>query len=234
MALRFLLLILAPLTGALPANLLRHAFKKWLKYILAFSGGMMLTLLCLHLLPYVFTSAIPAQTVGLLLLLGFGFQILLEHLTMGAEHGHVHLHAHQWRKELWLVIGMSIHSVSDGLPLGIHAAHFNLVGYLGAIAIHKIPEGFILMMLFNQLVNRPYKAWLLMITYACISPLTMLMASQPAFTSLLPYLLAFVSGGLFHVSATILFENNPDTDHHRFNAFKWMAIISGSLLAIVL
>jgi len=67
--------------------------KTTLKLLLAFSGSFLLSLTVMNLLPDVYESHVP--NIGLFIMMGILFQILLEFFSKGAEHGHVHGHARE-------------------------------------------------------------------------------------------------------------------------------------------
>ena len=71
----------------------------------------------------------------------FFIQILLDQLSAGAEHGHLHIHAEKpWQP--WIILGgLCLHSVLEGLPL---IGHAELLGhhptdFMAAVTLHKVP-----------------------------------------------------------------------------------------------
>ena len=97
----YIITFTAVILGFLIALFLKPQKKKNIKLLLAFSGAFLLSLTVLHLLPELFeeshhvhegeqvNSSIP---VGVFIMIGILFQIILEFFSKGAEHGHVHVH----------------------------------------------------------------------------------------------------------------------------------------------
>ena len=88
----YLLPLLSVLIGYGIALVLKPNNKTNLKLLLAFSGSFLLSLTVMHLLPEVYES--KNGNIGLFIMLGILFQIILEFFSKGAEHGHVHGHPH--------------------------------------------------------------------------------------------------------------------------------------------
>ena len=94
--------------------------------ILAFSGAFILGITIHHLIPKVFSQNF--FMAGPWVICGILFQILLEFVSQGAEHGHTHLKENS--KLHWLLlISLGIHSFFEGLPLS------NKMSYLGILFI---------------------------------------------------------------------------------------------------
>ncbi|MDD5152079.1 MAG: ZIP family metal transporter, partial [Flavobacterium sp.] len=86
----YLLPLFSVLIGYIIALFLKPKNKTNLKLLLAFSGSFLLSLTVMHLLPDVYQS--ENNNVGIFIMLGILFQIILEFFSKGAEHGHVHGH----------------------------------------------------------------------------------------------------------------------------------------------
>ena len=86
----FLLPLFSVLIGYAFALFIKPKAKKNLKLLLAFSGSFLLSLTVMHLLPELYVS--NNSRIGLFIMLGILFQIVLEFFSKGAEHGHVHGH----------------------------------------------------------------------------------------------------------------------------------------------
>src|SRR6187551_3167755 len=59
-----------------------------MRLLLAFSGAFLFALSILHLIPELYAT--KTVNVGIWILAGFLLQLLLEYLSEGIEHGHVH------------------------------------------------------------------------------------------------------------------------------------------------
>lgn len=136
----YLLPLLSVLLGYGFAQFLNPDNKKRLKLLLAFSGSFLLSLTVMHLLPEVYENA--DSNIGLFIMLGILFQIVLEFFSKGAEHGHVHGHAKLNHIPLLLFISLCIHAFLEGFPINKH-------GDLAiGIAIHHFPIAIILTLFF--------------------------------------------------------------------------------------
>ena len=215
---------------------------QWLKPLLAFSGAYLLTLTITHLLPEALTL-LPAtpHRVGYWVLAGFFGQLLLEVLSQGIEHGHVHAHAdaaHRGRVPLLVVLALVLHSLLEGSILvpgnatGEVGRHFYAV-VLG-VALHHIPAAVALATLLRLQLGSFGRVWPWLLVFALASPAGLLFSNYVVLPQLLgsgvyAALLGLVAGNFLHVSTTILFETSPE---HRLNWPKLAATLGGLLLAL--
>lgn len=160
--------------------------------------------------------------IGLFIMLGIVFQIILEYFSQGAEHGHVHSHEHKNSLPLTLFISLCIHALFEGMPISQHS-HL-----AWGIAIHHFPIAIILTLFFIQGgLNKKIIA-LFMILFAAMTPMgTFISDVLPFLQTYYTEISAFVIGILFHISSTIIFESS---EGHKFNAAKMIAILLGILL----
>ena len=86
----YILPLLSVILGYAIALFIKPKKKNNLKLLLAFSGSFLLSITVMHLLPDVYES--HNLSVGIFIMLGILFQIVLEFFSKGAEHGHVHGH----------------------------------------------------------------------------------------------------------------------------------------------
>ena len=217
----YILPLLSVLLGYAIALLLKPKGKTNLKLLLAFSGSFLLSLTVMHLLPDVYQSGNPK--VGIFIMLGILFQIILEFFSKGAEHGHVHGHDKMTQMPWLLFISLCIHAFLEGFPVGQH--HDLAYG----IAIHHLPIAIILTTFFlNAQLNKTALLFF-MITFAVMTPLgTLVSDSFPLLNDYYTEITAVVIGILFHISSTIIFESS---EGHKFNIAKVSMIILGILLA---
>ncbi|MEY2963952.1 MAG: hypothetical protein RL754_1213 [Bacteroidota bacterium] len=196
------------------------------KYLLAFSGAFLFGMLFTHLIPEVFQSRLPH--IGWWILAGFGVQLLLDYLSKGLEHGHLHLHENTL--PLLPILGLLLHSFFEGMPLGEgqnhhdHLHHTN-PGLLWSVALHKFP---IAILVTSALRKARLSAPLIagaVILFAISAPLGH-EAAQWVMTSVESEarILAFTIGLLIHVSTTILFESAAN---HQFNLLKLLFVALG-------
>ncbi|CAN5367104.1 ZIP family metal transporter [soil metagenome] len=210
---------------------------KNLKLILSYSGAFPFSISLLPLLPSLSLSGTP--TVVSFILIGLFAQILLEFFTEGIEHGHIHVHKHDHKHSAFpyaMMIGLSIHSFLEGMPLANASAdsHNSL---LTGIVMHNIPIAIALMtmLLASHISKNTAVFWL--IVFALVTPLgtfTSYAIEQNLLFDLSLYtdkIMAVVIGIFLHISTTILFESS---ENHRFNLIKFIMILLGAGTAIAM
>lgn len=220
----YLLPLFSVLLGYILALFLKPKSKTNLKLLLAFSGSFLLSLTVMHLLPEVYES--HDHNIGLFIMVGILFQIILEFFSKGAEHGHVHGHDKMYHMPWLLFISLCIHAFLEGFPVGHH--HDLALG----IAIHHFPIAIILTMFFiNSKLNK-IAIFIFMTTFAVMTPLGTLISDYfPILNTYYPQITAVVIGILFHISSTIIFESS---EGHKFNIAKVSMIVIGIVLACFL
>jgi zinc transporter ZupT len=217
----YILPLLSVLLGFSIAIWLKPQAKKNLKLLLAFSGSFLLSLTVMHLLPDVYESG--NIKVGIFIMVGILFQIILEFFSKGAEHGHVHGHDKLTQMPWLLFISLCIHALLEGFPVGHH--HNLAIG----IAIHHLPIAIILTTFFIQAELNKTALFLFMLSFAVMTPLgTLISDTLPVLNDYYTELTAVVIGILFHISSTIIFESS---EGHKFNIAKISMIVLGIVLA---
>ena len=217
----YLLPLLSVIIGYIVALVIRPKNKTNLKLLLAFSGSFLLSLTVMHLLPEVYESVNPK--IGIFIMLGILFQIILEFFSKGAEHGHVHGHETMTQIPWLLFISLCIHAFLEGFPVSHH--HDLAVG----IAIHHLPIAIILTTFFINASLDKKAILFFMVTFAIMTPLgTFLSDYMPILNVYYTEITAIVIGILFHISSTIIFETS---EGHKFNIAKVSMIIFGIALA---
>jgi len=217
----YLLPLLSVIIGYIVALIIRPKNKINLKLLLAFSGSFLLSLTVMHLLPEIYESANP--NIGLFIMLGILFQIILEFFSKGAEHGHVHGHETMNQIPWLLFVSLCIHAFLEGFPVSHH--HDLAIG----IAIHHLPIAIILTTFFINASLDKKAIFFFMITFAVMTPLgTVLSDYLPILNEYYTEITAIVIGILFHISSTIIFESS---EGHKFNIAKVSMIVIGIALA---
>jgi zinc transporter ZupT len=217
----YLLPLFSVLIGYIIALFLKPKSKTNLKLLLAFSGSFLLSLTVMHLLPDVYES--PNNNIGLFIMAGILFQIILEFFSKGAEHGHVHGHDTIYHIPWLLFISLCIHAFLEGFPVNHH--HNLAIG----IAIHHFPIAIILTTFFINSSLDKKAIFAFMITFAIMTPLgTIISDYLPVLNQYYYEITAIVIGILFHISSTIIFESS---EGHKFNIAKVSMIIFGIVLA---
>ena len=217
----YLLPLIAVILGYILALVILPKTKSNLKLLLAFSGSFLLSVTVISLLPEVYET--KNTTIGLYIMLGILFQIILEFFSKGAEHGHVHGHQTITHIPWLLFISLCIHALLEGFPVGHHH------DLASGIAIHHLPIAIILTTFFVQAQLNKKAIFAFMITFAMMTPLGTLASNYiPGLQEYTTEITAIVIGILFHISSTIIFESS---EGHKFNVAKVSMIILGIALA---
>jgi zinc transporter ZupT len=220
----YILPLLSVLLGYAIAIGLKPKAKQNLKLLLAFSGSFLLSLTVMHLVPDVYRQHMAGQlNIGIFIMLGILFQIILEFFSKGAEHGHVHGHEKISQLPWLLFISLCLHAFLEGFPVG----HHHDLAY--GIAIHHLPIAVILTTFFLKAELNKTSLFLFMLAFALMTPLgTYLSDHAPVLNHYYAQITAVVIGILFHISSTIIFESS---EGHKFNIAKISMIILGIVLA---
>ena len=244
-----LLLFSSVLVGGGIAQLLRGPadearWRGYLPLLLSFSGAYLLGIAAMELMPTVFDA--KGMHSGVWLLAGFFVQLLLEGLSQGVEHGHVHAHAPgNFRYALTVMIGLGVHALLEGMPLGAAdttghltaAAHTHAHGHTGSthlligIVLHKLPAAFALGLLLRYSGYSRLFTWSCLLVFATLSPLGALLGEAISIDPLWRNrVLALVVGSFLHISTTILFEADGGRAHG-ISPRKLAVILAGMLTA---
>lgn len=226
--LTMILLFGSVLAGAIIAQLFSIKRSSNIQLLLTFSGGYLLAICFLHLLPELFHS-IHTENIGIYILAGFLIQILLEYFSQGIEHGHFHKGN---VIPFSVLISLCLHAFFEGVPLsGRHLHDHTHNALLYGIVLHKMPVAIVLMTFFLQAKMKKSKAYLLLFLFALMSPLGALAGKiLDVLSNYHNEILAIVIGIFLHISTTILFES---TDGHKFSITKILAIIIGTIFVVI-
>lgn len=220
----FILPLLSVLIGYAIALFLKPNSSIGFKLLLSFSGAYLLSITVFELLPNVYESG--SAQIGVFIMLGLLLQIVLEFLSKGAEHGHMHHDETASNFPVLLLISLSIHSLLEGFPL--NSTEHLLYG----VVVHKIPVAAILsVFLFKSKIGK-VKAVMFLVFFALMTPLGSWIAGNfEIVDQYIPYINALVIGIFLHVSTTIIFEASKN---HTFNASKLGVIVAGIVLAYLM
>jgi len=197
---------------------------------LSFSGAYLFGITVLHLIPDAYHG--NDNYVGVFILIGFLFQIVLEQFSEGIEHGHMHKPNHEHIAfPLGILISLCIHAFLEGMPL----AEGNQNQLVWGIALHHVPAAFALATVL--LANRQSKGKTIsfVILFAVMAPTGYFVSnvlSTGGIGNLQQYfnrIMGVVIGIFLHISTTILFESGPD---HKFTVRKLIAVLLGVGLAL--
>ncbi|MBA2422035.1 MAG: ZIP family metal transporter [Chitinophagales bacterium] len=227
----FFLLIMAPLIGGAAAIFMKKSSLENYKLVLSFSGAFLFSVSLIHLFPVVFDNN---ENAGIYVLAGFFIQVLLEQLTHGIEHGHFHQHQEHHKYIFGLLMGLTIHSFFDGIPLSdfkmLEQSHHSL---LFGISIHKIPEGFALasVLLFSNYKKLTVVFIVLLFSFAAPAAVLLSNTFSAAGNGLFSIIVPMAVGSFLHVSTTILFES--ESKQHFFGWKKIIAILLGAGISLL-
>jgi zinc transporter ZupT len=216
--------LLAVLIGFAIAYFIRYSGNT-INMLLAFSGAFLLSITVLEFIPHVYQQS-DSHQIGIFILGGILFQLILEFLSGGAEHGHLHAEKNSSIFPWSLFISLCVHSLLEGFPIGEN------VNLMYAVMVHKIPVSIIISTFLFQTNLSKLQVMLFVLLFAIMTPLgTYLGTNTTFFNDVRIYIDAIVIGIFLHISTTILFESSKN---HRFNAAKFSVIIVGFLVAYFL
>lgn len=217
----YFLPLFAVLLGYLISLFLKPSSQSGFQLFLSFSGAFLLSVTVFELFPRVYQH--EGKLVGVFIMLGLLLQIILEFLSKGAEHGHIHLDENKSSFPLILLVSLCIHSLLEGFPLG-ESDHL-----LHGVVIHKIPIAAILSTFLIKSKIKKYQVLIFLMIFALMTPLgSFLQLHIDYLRQYEIYFSAVVIGIFLHISTTILFEASKN---HSFNASKLLVIILGIVIA---
>ena len=216
--------IISVLLGFLLVLIFKPSQQSNLKLLLAFSGAFLLSITVFDFLPEVYHYR--GKHVGLFIMIGILLQIVLEFLSKGAEHGHMHLDKNSQAFPWLLFISLSIHSLLEGMPI---EAHHNLIY---GVVIHKLPIAIILSTFFLASQLSKVKIAFFLVLFALMTPLGVVLSNQLDFIqTFYTQISGLVIGIFLHISTIILFESNAG---HKFNLTKLITIVMAVIIAYII
>ncbi|RYE21958.1 MAG: zinc/iron permease [Sphingobacteriales bacterium] len=227
---QIVLLFFSAFLGGMAVFLLKGASHKMLKLVLSFSGAYLFGITILHLIPDAYHG--NDNLVGVFILIGFIFQIVMEQFSEGIEHGHIHKHNHDHVVfPVGIMVSLCLHAFLEGMPIAEGHQNELVVG----IALHHIPAAFALgsvLLASGQTRNRTA---LFIFLFAIMAPAGYYFStelSNGGIGNLQQYfnrIMGVVIGIFLHISTTILFESSAD---HKFNLRKMIAVLLGIGIAL--
>ncbi len=244
-------MLVIPLLGGLLALMVKPNQVKLLQLLLTVSGGYLFATTILHLLP---ENLHDGNTLAkLFVLIGFFLQMILEKMSEGVEHGHLHFdapyghdhghdHSHYHKKGGLLTFGilfsLGIHSFIEGIPInGPFATDSNLLTnhlFMGVV-LHKFPTAFAMITVIKQATKNNYQNLILLGVYMIMTPVGMMVgkflySSNPETNTVFQLFSAAAAGSFLHISTTIFFES---THNHNLNVTKLIAAFLGAILVLL-
>ncbi len=228
---QILVLFSSVILGGLLVTFLKKS--TYLKLLLSFSGGYLLTIIFTHILPETYQDY--GSEVGFYILIGFLIQLILEYFSQGAEHGHTHTHGLGKGFPLIIFISLSLHAFIEAIPivtpLPHHLHHHHSDGLFWGIFLHKVPVAIALMTIFKASGQTTIKSWVYVGVFGLMAPLGLIFGSYLTQTVHFKtgWIMAIAIGMFLHISTTIIFESS---EGHKINALKLFAIILGFVLGV--
>ncbi|WGK64592.1 ZIP family metal transporter [Croceiramulus getboli] len=217
----YILPVLAVFTGFLIAYLFKPVIGTSVRLLLSFSGAFLLGVMVFEFLPELFAH--KDRQIGIGILLGILIQIILESLSRGAEHGHLHLDPKMKQFPLLLFLGLAGHAFFEGLPLG------NNPSLLIGVVVHKVPIAIIVSAFLLVSDMSKMRIFTFLLLFGLMTPLgSWMLSAIPGLQAYSVFLLSVVVGLLLHVSTTIIFESSKN---HQFNLGKISVIVAGMVLS---
>lgn len=228
---KILVLFFGAFSGGMSVFLFKGDNHKNLKLVLSFSGAYLFGITVLHLIPDAYHG--NDNYVGVFILIGFLFQIVLEQFSEGIEHGHMHKPNHEHVAfPLGILISLCIHAFLEGMPL----AEGNQNQLVWGIAMHHVPAAFALATVLLTNKQSKGKTISFVILFAIMAPTGYFVSnalSTGGIGNLQQYfnrIMGVVIGIFLHISTTILFESSSD---HKFTVRKLIAVLVGVGLALM-
>ena len=241
MLLNISILLFSALLGGFLAFKFRSVEKLSFAMVLAFAGSYLLVITLVHILPELYISSSNIGITGLYVVGGFFLQLLLENLTAGAEHGHVHPldqhHDHKAGLGISLLIGMSVHALLEGSLLTQNetmASLDNLAIALG-IGLHKLPAAFAMLTILLCYYKDKTRPMLYLLLFSLASPIGLVLSQYAIDINLFNHqvsdiIFGLVSGSFLYISTTIVFESAPG---HSVKSAKLLALMLGAAVALL-
>lgn len=238
----YIALFTAALIGGLLGLILdRSKSKQYLGFVLPFSGAFLLGVAVMHMLPEVYFESSGDHKLGMYILLGFLIQIILEFLSKGVEHGHVH--GKKDRNAMYLVsimFGLCAHAFLEGMPVGSlnenNQGHGHGVfeqPYLWGIVAHKLPAAAALSILLLSSQVKKVNMFLFLFIFALMSPLGAYVTNIFDLSeSVQKIILALAIGSILHIATIIIFETDENANHN-ISYRKLFAVLLGFAIAFL-
>lgn len=219
-----IILILSVVVGVILGTIFgKH--QKFAKNLLVLSAGFLIAICINEVFPEVYHT--ENHYIGFWIIGGVLLQLLLENLTKGFEHGHMHHDSETNIFPISLISGLFIHAFIEGIPLANETDI--LSPYLLGIVFHNIPISFVLGAFLNKSKKLSAYSFIIIGLFAVASPLGMWLGYYIN-TYLQPIFLAIVGGIFLHISAVIIFESNKN---HNIDWLKILMVILGILMASI-
>ncbi|MDP2175027.1 MAG: ZIP family metal transporter [Bacteroidota bacterium] len=232
----------------------KNMSRKWLDFLLGFTGGVMVAASFWSLLtPAIEMSVesfgeklswVPAA-IGFILGAGFIFLIdkVLPHLHLNSEMSESEGLKTTWDRTILLVLAITLHNIPEGLAVGVAFGaaalgdpHFTIgsaVALAIGIGIQNFPEGIAVAMPLRRQGISPRKSFFWGQLSAVVEPVAGVVGALAVIyiQPILPYALAFAAGAMLYV---VVEEVIPETQRDKYADFATMGFIVGFIVMMAL
>lgn len=243
--------------ASLVSGLLVFVFEKRpkvLDFISVFGGAFLMAVCFVHLLPEAFTLSSDSVCshshshehihehnhgfsfpLGAFVLLGFLLQLILELISKGAEHGHLHnedrtVNHTAYLSSLMILLGVSIHAFLEGFAL-VTNGKMNYSLLIGVV-LHNIPISMVVMGSFLKAGCSKFVSLFHLAVFAIMGIVGSLVGLHFDFvTHYTPQIMCFVVGILLHVSISTLFDSK---ESHQYNFVRFVIVLTAFVVACLL
>jgi ZIP family zinc transporter len=240
--------------GASVVLVFKNMSRRWLDFLLGFTGGVMVAASFWSLLtPAIEMSEdtygkawawVPAA-VGFIIGAGFIYIIdkIIPHLHLNANMSEKEGLKTTWDRTILLVLAITLHNIPEGLAIGVSFGavamgdpHFTMSAAIAltiGIGIQNFPEGIAVAMPLRRQGISPLKSFWWGQLSAIVEPVAgvigavSVMYAQP----ILPYALAFAAGAMLYV---VVEEVIPETQRDKYADFATMGFIIGFVIMMAL
>lgn len=216
-------------------------YQRYLLFIMAFSAGILIGVVFLHLMPEVMemsaAAGLEVRTLMIALIAGFVIIFLLEKLTVihsEKQHGEP---GHHHNVGLIGALGLTFHAFLDGLAIGIGFQAGKEVGLIVLVAVlaHDFADGLNTVTFMLATRNSRWRTGLLLLVHASAPVLGALVASvvdlEPR---VLAYQLAFSSGFLLYLGASDLLPHVHESPKAGLITSTLVGIVCSGLMVFLL
>jgi zinc transporter ZupT len=212
------------LAGGALSHTFSHFLARHTAPVVGFSGGALLALAFLHLLPEAGELA-GSSTYAVVLLGVIVFYIVENFLYLHAcpEHlGH-----HQCQRHILApltALGLGLHSVFDGVIIVLAMLTGHALGWLAALGIvlHRLPSGAVLHSVICTTGRRHAFAYVAVVAAASLLALIILPFSETITDRMIGFGLAFSAGNLLYITLSDLLPQS-----HRRGYANLLALLAG-------
>lgn len=240
--------------GASVVLVFKNMSRKWLDFLLGFTGGVMVAASFWSLLtPAIEMSEasypkglawVPAA-IGFIIGAGFIYVIdkIIPHLHLNAGMNETEGVKTTWDRTILLVLAITLHNIPEGLAVGVSFGavalgdpHFSMsaaVALAIGIGIQNFPEGIAVAMPLRRQGVSPLKSFWWGQMSAIVEPVAGVIGAVAVIYAqpILPYALSFAAGAMLYV---VVEEVIPETQRDKYADFATIGFVVGFVIMMAL